>query len=218
MPQLFRPRSNAIAKLSLILILGVPSALFLIFEIYLWSSYETEVGVPISQPVPFSHKHHVSELGIDCRYCHSFVENSAFAGIPPSSICMTCHSQIWREAPMLKPVHDSFKSQEPIAWNRVYRMPKYVYFNHSIHVQKGIGCSSCHGEIDRMPLTEKARTFYMRDCLSCHRNPEKFLRPREEIFNPQYIAPKAQLTLGNELLEKYHIRKEHLMDCNTCHR
>ena len=119
---------------------------------------------------------------------------------------------------MLKPVRDSFKSQELIAWNQVNRIPNFVYFDHSIHVQKGIGCSSCHGEIDRMPLTQKARTFYMRDCLSCHQDPEEFLRPKDKIFNPQYHAPKEQAVLGRELFKKYNIHQEHLMDCSTCHR
>lgn len=218
MPQLFRRGSNAIAKLSLILILGVPATLFLVLELYKWSTYETEVGVAISQPVPFSHGHHVGELSIDCRYCHSYVENSPFAGMPSSKTCMTCHSQIWHEAPMLKTVRDSFKSQELIAWSQVNRIPTYVYFDHSIHVQKGVGCTSCHGEIDRMPLTQKSRTFYMRDCLACHEEPEKFLRPREQIFNPAYTAPVDQKIVGKKLLQKYHIHKEHLMDCTTCHR
>lgn len=218
MPQLFRRGSNAIARLSLIVICGALVALVAIFLIYKWSTYETEVGVAISQPVPFSHAHHVGELNIDCRYCHAYVENLPIAGLPSSKTCMTCHSQIWNEAPMLKPVRESFKSHELMAWNQVNRIPDYVYFDHSIHVKKGIGCSSCHGHIDRMALTEKARTFYMRDCLSCHREPEKFLRPSEQIFNPRYRAPKNQAVIGKELLQKYNIHKEHLMDCNTCHR
>ncbi|HXW53376.1 MAG TPA: cytochrome c3 family protein [Myxococcota bacterium] len=218
MPQLFKRRHNALAKLSLIALVLLPTVIFVVLSYYKWSPFETEVGVALSQPVPFSHKHHVFELGIDCRFCHSLVEDFSGAGMPPSKTCMTCHSQIWHGAPMLKPVRDSFKAHEPIGWNQVYRIPKYVYFDHSIHVQKGIGCSSCHGEIDRMPLTEKDRTFYMRDCLSCHREPEKFLRPRDKIFNAEYKIPGNQLIIGKELLHNYNIHKEHLMDCYTCHR
>jgi hypothetical protein len=131
---------------------------------------------------------------------------------------MTCHSQIWQNAPMLQPVRDSFKNGTPLEWNRVTRIPHYVYFDHSIHVQKGIGCTSCHGDISRMPLTWKVRTFYMRDCLSCHRDPEKYIRPEEDVFNTDWKAPINQLELGALFVEKYHIPKQRLTDCMTCHR
>lgn len=218
MPQLFRRRTNSMAKLVVILIPLTVVALFTIFDGLIRSSYETEVEVPIFQPVPFSHKHHVGELNIDCRFCHTLVENSQVAGIPSSNTCMICHSQIWDKAPMLKPVRDSFVNNIPIAWNQVNRIPKYVYFDHSIHINKGIGCTSCHGQIGDMPLTEKARSFYMRDCLSCHRNPEDSLRPKSEIFNPEYKTPHNQLVIGHQLLQKYNIDKEYITDCSRCHR
>ena len=121
---------------------------------------------------------------------------------------------------MLQPVRDSLAQNKPLHWKRVNRLPKYVYFNHSIHVNKGIGCTSCHEQIERMPLTWKTRTFYMRDCLSCHREPEKYIRPKNEVFNVHWVAPesKEQIELGTELVKNYHIPKQRLTDCYTCHR
>lgn len=218
MPQLFRKRTNTIAKIVVILIPSVLFGLFVMGELIMRSPYETEVGVVLEQPVPFSHKHHVRELNIDCRFCHSLVEKTPFAGIPKSSVCMNCHSQIWADAPMLAPVRESFYKNEPIAWNQVNRLAKYVYFNHSIHIKKGIGCSSCHGAVDQMPLTKKARTFYMKDCLSCHEAPENSIRPIADIYDIDYRVPPDQKRKGRELVKKYHVHKELLMDCNTCHR
>ena len=141
------------------------------------------MDIPFQQPVPFSHKHHVSDDGIDCRYCHTSVEKSSFAGLPPTETCMTCHSQIWTDSPMLAPVRASFATNTPLKWNRVHDLPGYVYFNHSIHVAKGIGCSTCHGRVDQMPLTRKTETLYMKWCLDCHRNPQKYIRPRDKIYD-----------------------------------
>jgi hypothetical protein len=218
MPQLFPRKSNALFYLFLcVAFVGLLGAGALAWA-YKWSSYPTEIGKPVLQPVAFSHQHHVGGLGLDCRYCHASVELSANAGMPPTKTCMTCHSQIWQNAPMLKPVRDSFKDGTSLKWNRVTRIPHYVYFDHSIHVQKGIGCTSCHGDISRMPLTWKVRTFYMRDCLSCHRNPEKYIRPEDDVFNPDWKAPSNQLELGALFVEKYHIPKQRLTDCMTCHR
>ena len=148
--------------------------------------------------MPFSHEHHVRGLGIDCRYCHTSVEKSSFAGIPPTETCMTCHSQIWTDSPMLEPVRTSLRTNTPIRWNRVHDLPDYVYFNHGIHVQKGVGCVSCHGRVDQMPLTWKAEPMTMEWCLSCHRNPEKHLRPREEVFNMDWVPPEDQVDAGPE--------------------
>jgi hypothetical protein len=131
---------------------------------------------------------------------------------------MTCHSQIWTEAKILEPIRKSQASRRPIEWNRVHRLPKHVYFDHSIHVNKGVGCTSCHGQVDQMPITSKQNNFYMRDCLRCHREPEKFLRPREEVFNMGWVEPKNQMALGKLLVEKYHIPTHRLTDCLTCHR
>jgi hypothetical protein len=221
MPQIFSPRSNTLFRLVLLLaVLGAAGTG--VFGItWKWSSYETEVNMPSHQPVPFSHQHHVAGLGLDCRYCHTSVEKTATAGMPPSKTCMTCHSQIWQQASMLQPVRDSFAKNIPLEWNRVYKLPKYVYFNHSIHVNKGIGCTSCHGAIDRMPLTWKVKPFYMKDCLACHREPERSIRPKAEVFSQSWqpsANPAEQLDRGKKLVEEYHIPMQRLTDCYTCHR
>jgi hypothetical protein len=176
----------------------------------------TNVNVAPDQPIPFSHKHHVSDDGIDCRYCHTSVETSAFAGIPPTETCMSCHSQLWTNAELLEPVRASFQTGKSISWTRVHDLPDYVYFNHSIHVNKGMGCSTCHGRIDLMPLTYKVNTLYMNWCLTCHRDPEKYVRPRDQVFNMAYEPPPDQTDLGRKLVAQYKIQK--LTDCVTCHR
>jgi hypothetical protein len=176
----------------------------------------TNVNVAPDQPIPFSHKHHVSDDGIDCRYCHTSVETSAFAGIPPTETCMSCHSQLWTNAELLEPVRASFQTGKSISWTRVHDLPDYVYFNHSIHVNKGMGCSTCHGRIDLMPLTYKVNTLYMNWCLTCHRDPEKYVRPRDQVFNMAYEPPPDQMDLGRKLVAQYKIQK--LTDCVTCHR
>jgi hypothetical protein len=218
MPSIFGPKHNSLFRLFLMGALGlVLFAGCLTFGIY-WSSYVTNSKVAEAQPIPFSHKHHVGELGLDCRYCHTSVEKAASAGMPSTHTCMTCHSQIWQNSPILKPVRESYQKQIPIQWTRVYRLPDYVYFNHSIHVNKGIGCSSCHGRVDQMPITWKHKAFYMRQCLQCHRNPEKQLRAKSEIFNMNWHAPSDQELLGQQFIEKYHTPKRALTDCTTCHR
>ncbi|MEO5969782.1 MAG: cytochrome c3 family protein [Bdellovibrionia bacterium] len=218
MSQIFKRQSNSILQASLLGIVGIAVALGIFWTAIKWSDWETEVNIPIGQPVQFSHQHHVGGLGIDCRYCHTSVTKSPYAGIPPTHTCMTCHSQIWQGSPLLEPVRQSFARYKPLEWNRVHRLPKFVYFNHSIHVNKVIGCTSCHGPIQTMPLTWQANSFYMRDCLTCHREPEKYIRPQSEVFNVYWTAPTNQQELGSELVRKYHIPKERLTDCYTCHR
>jgi hypothetical protein len=216
MAQIFHPSTNTISRLTifggLILLLAVVAGLTAINE----SPYITEVGVARSQPVPFSHKHHVGDDGIDCRYCHTSVEESSFAGIPPTKTCMNCHTQIWPDSPMLEPVRESFRTGKSIQWTRVHNLPGFVYFNHSIHVHKGIGCVTCHGRVDKMPLMWRENTLYMDWCLECHRAPERFVRPREFVFSMQYQAPADQLALGQKLVKQYRIQK--LTSCSTCHR
>jgi len=221
MAQIFGKSSNSFSRIAL-------AAAFFGFFI-IWglgyavyrSPYTTEQDIPLAQQVPFSHEHHVSGLGIDCRYCHVSVETSAFAGIPPTETCMTCHSRLWTEAPMLAPVRQSFATQQPLHWKRVNQLPGFVYFNHSIHVQKGVGCSTCHGRVDEMPITWKAHSLYMRWCLDCHDAPQKFLRPRDQIFNMAWEPPPDQLERGQQLLADYHVstnRLAQLRDCSMCHR
>lgn len=218
MAQIFHPSTNTIAKVTIfggVFILAGVTALIMAFA---RSSYTTGVGVFVEQPVPFSHEHHVSGLGIDCRYCHTSVEKSSFAGIPPTETCMTCHSQIWTNAAILEPVRASFQTGRPIEWVRVHNLPDFVYFNHSIHVAKGVGCETCHGRVDQMKLTYKANSLYMEWCLECHRHPENYIRPVEEIYTMGYQPQEDQVTMGRELVKAYNIQVKQLTNCWVCHR
>jgi hypothetical protein len=173
----------------------------------------------VEQPVPFSHKHHVGDDGIDCRYCHTGVEKSAFAGIPPMSTCMTCHSQIFTDAPVLAPLRDAYARGYGLAWQRVHHLPDFVYFDHSIHIAKGVGCSSCHGRVDQMPLTERVASLEMQWCVSCHRHPESYLRPPQEIFDMSWQPPADQERRGREMRASYQIHSSDVLTaCSTCHR
>jgi len=216
MPQLFQRYTNTLAPASIVAVFIALSAAVWGMHAIIFSPYATEVGQPVSQVVPFSHQHHVAGLGIDCRYCHTGVETSAFAGLPATETCMTCHSQIWRDAPMLEPVRQSWATGQPLHWNRVHNLPDYVYFDHSIHIQKGVGCISCHGRVDRMPLMAKSETLYMRWCLDCHKAPEDHLRPKNEVFVMKDIVPDEKR--GVALLRAEEIDKTHLQDCSVCHR
>jgi|SRR3954447_14576632 Cytochrome c7 and related cytochrome c len=232
MGQIFHRSTNAAARISIIATVVLVGALLWFFDAMQRSPYYMGQGVAPAQPVPFSHQHHVSGLGIDCRYCHTSVEVSGFAGIPPTKTCMNCHAQIWTNAALLEPVRESFRSGRSLVWTRVYDLPDYVYFDHSIHINKGVGCASCHGRIDTMPLTHPAQALTMEWCLSCHREPEKNLRPREQVFNMRYEQPSSrnpvefegktytdQLALGHDIKDKYHLRSVHdITSCNTCHR
>ena len=217
MAQIFHRRSNSIARASLLLLPTLVSAGAWVLDDVYWSPWTTRQRTPIEQPVPFSHKHHVYGLGIDCRYCHTTVEKSAFAGLPPTETCMTCHSQIWTNASLLAPVRESYYDQKRLCWNRVDDTPDFVFFNHSIHLAKGIGCASCHGQIDQMPLTWESHVLYMKWCLECHRAPEKFIRPRDEVFNLNW-SPTNQLALGKRLVAEYQVQTRQLTDCSMCHR
>jgi hypothetical protein len=219
MPQLFRPASNTIAKVSIvvvILLLGTTLGIAYIADRGTWMTF---VRVAPEQPIPFSHKHHVKDDGIDCRYCHTSVETSHYAGLPATEICMTCHSQIWSNASVTQPIRDSWASGKSIEWRRVHDLPDFVYFNHSIHVNKGIGCSTCHGHVDEMPLTYRVNNLYMDWCVNCHRQPAKYIRPRSEVFNIDYEYPSNQAELGRKLVAEYHVQDARtLTDCFTCHR
>ncbi len=218
MSQLFRKRANALARLALVG--GGAAALLLCATLFGFarSDFWTQVGAPLEQPVPFSHQHHVGGLGIDCRYCHTGVEQSSFAGLPPTETCMTCHSQVWKDAPVLQPVRESWRTGAPIQWTRVHDLPDYVYFDHSIHVAKGVGCATCHGQVNEMPLTWKTQPLYMRWCLDCHRAPEQFLRPPGAVVDMHYPPPADQLAFGKELVRQNQVHTAGLTDCYTCHR
>ncbi|KAB1073945.1 cytochrome c3 family protein [Methylobacterium planeticum] len=219
MAQLFSPGADAIYRLSLLTALACLAGVPVIAAAIMRSDYVTGVGIAPSQPAPFSHKHHSGELGIDCRYCHTAVETQATAGIPPTHTCMTCHSQIWAGSDMLKPVRDSYGRNEPLEWVRLNRLPQYVYYNHSVHVTKGIGCSTCHGDVTAMQMTYRANAFEMRFCLDCHRNPEKYVRAQDQVWNMNWTPPPDQATLGPKLVAQNHIRGgERLAECSVCHR
>jgi NAD-dependent SIR2 family protein deacetylase len=217
MAQLFQRRSNLFARIGVILLVVIPCAGGWILNDLYWSPWTTRQMTPVEQPVPFSHKHHVYGLGLDCRFCHTSVEKSAFAGIPSTSTCMTCHSQIWKDANLLAPVRETFARDERLHWSRVNYTPDFVFFNHSIHINKGIGCVTCHGQMDQMPLTWESHALYMKWCLDCHRAPEKFIRPREEVFNMNWQATN-QLELGKKLVAEYQVQTKQLTDCSMCHR
>ena len=216
MAQLFHRSANTLAKVSIFGGLILAGSILVVAYALDRGSYTTDVAVVKDQPVPFSHKHHVTDDGIDCRYCHTTVETSSYAGLPATEICMSCHSQIWSNATLLEPVRASYRTGESLAWTRVHDLPEFVYFNHSIHINKGIGCASCHGRVDQMPLMYKANTLYMNWCLDCHREPWKYVRPREQVFNMAYEPPANQEEFGRRLVKEYKIQS--LTDCWTCHR
>lgn len=218
MAQIFSPAADTWFRLSLVLLALLVVGLLLLSGGYIRSDYFTSEGFVEPQPVPFSHQHHVAGLGIDCRYCHNAVEVSSEAGFPPTHTCMTCHSQVWTGAPMLAPVRESLAFDRSLHWNRVADLPDFVYFRHDIHVQKGVGCVTCHGRIDKMPLTYQAKAFQMQWCLACHRDPAPNLRPREHVFDMAWQPPADRRALGERLMEEYGIDPAKLTHCYVCHR
>jgi len=236
MSQIFPRKANALSRMSLGgLVAFVALVGFLVF-VAMRSSWATKQNEFVEQPIQFSHMHHVGGEGIDCRYCHTSVENSSFAGIPPTKTCMNCHSQLWTNAPILEPVRESFRDGKNLNWIRVNNLPDFVFFNHSIHIHQGVGCVMCHGQVDKMPLMYQAKSLLMEFCLDCHRGTEKYLRPRDQVFNMGYQAPTwdhpvvaeiggqqksftNQLEMGQALKQEYHVASvEHLTNCSICHR
>lgn len=219
MAQIFHRSTNTISRVSLFSALFLAALALIVAAAVARSPYMTNENIAREQPVQFSHKHHVADDGIDCRYCHTSVETSAVAGIPPTKTCMNCHSLLFADSPYLEPVRESFRSDRSIEWVKVHRLADFVYFDHSIHVNKGIGCSTCHGQVNQMPLVWQASSLQMEWCLACHRQPEQFLRPRNQVFNMDWQAPANQLELGRKLARDYKIRSvELLTSCSTCHR
>lgn len=214
--QIFHHSTNTLAKVSIFgALFAIGGGLWLALEVNR-SPYVTQAGVARIQPVQFSHQHHVGGMGLDCRYCHTSVEKAAAAGIPPTQTCINCHSQVWNQSPELEPVRESFRSGKSLEWVRVHDLPEFAYFNHSAHVNKGMGCSTCHGRVDRMPLVWQEKSLQMEWCLECHRAPEKFVRPQGEVFNAAYEPPSNQLELGRELVKQYGLKPR--TSCSTCHR
>ncbi len=248
MAQVFPSYANTLAKLSLILGAGSPFAIFYLGSTITRSPLNTNVDVPLGQPVPFSHKHHAFELGIDCRYCHWNVEKGPMAGVPGAEVCMSCHSQIWTNSPLLEPVRQSYATGTPLVWQKVNKVPEFVYFDHSIHIARGINCNVCHGPVTKMQITWKGKYFAMAWCLECHREPERFLgpnttnpdlSPQEQAFDlykkaqageklstaefnilhdKTHSATQEELEKGRALLKKYGLNKQQLEDCSICHR
>jgi ferredoxin len=216
MAQIFHRSTNTLSRLSIFGAIFVLAGLAWLAAAINRSSYVTQVSVARDQPVPFSHEHHVRGLGLDCRNCHTSVEESAFAGLPPTKTCMTCHSQIWSDSPMLEPVRASLRTGTSIQWTRVHDLPGFAYFNHSIHLNRGVGCSTCHGQVDQMPLMWQTATLQMEWCLDCHRTPEKYVRPRSQVFNMDWRPPADQLVQGRKLVKEYGIQSQ--TDCSICHR
>jgi hypothetical protein len=219
MSQIFPRHTNIYSRLSILGVLVFLGFLGAVVASFNWSAYNTRQDVHIEQPIQFSHAHHVGGMGIDCRYCHTSVEESAFANIPPTKTCMNCHSQIWNTAPILEPVRASFRDDKPLQWTRVHDLPDFVYFNHSIHVAKGVGCATCHGRVDTMPLVYQKANLMMSWCLDCHRNPAKYVRPRDQVYNMAWEPPSDDPELGARLVREYKIGSvEQLTSCSTCHR
>ncbi len=216
MAQLFPRSANALARGSVVLLLfllaGGGAAVFSLAR----SGYVTRQGLVLEQPVPFSHDHHVGQIGIDCRYCHTAVETTAAAGIPPTATCMNCHNQLWTNAEMLEPVRASFRDGKPLEWNRVHDLPEFTYFNHSIHVAKGVACVTCHGQVDRMPLMYQFASLQMQWCLDCHKDPVPNIRPREEVTNVAWTPPSGFDQEQLRLASLYNVQSK--TSCSTCHR
>ena len=247
MANIFRPSSNIATKITLICGAIAPLGLIMTMSQFTRSSYVTKVNIPYEQPVPFSHEHHVTELGIDCRYCHSSVEKSGVASYPPTHTCMSCHSQVWTNSPLLEPVRESYVKNVPLKWTVLNKVPDFVYFNHSIHVNRGVSCNNCHGPIQAMQIVYKGQAFQMKWCLDCHRNPENYVGPKENVWNlytdiqrgggldkdgklipltpeqetlklgKQYKRTPEELVEGREWVKKYHIKTAQLTDCSICH-
>jgi hypothetical protein len=224
MPQIFAASADTWLRASVLVVGLVFFGVFgggMLVGSFVGSDYLMRAGWPVSQPVPFSHKHHVGDLGLDCRYCHMGVETSANAGFPSTSTCMTCHSQLWTGAEVLAPVRASLASGRPLVWNRVSQVPDYVYFNHAIHVDRGVPCVQCHGRIDRMPLTWRAKPFQMQFCINCHRDPAPNLRPKDQVTRMDWTGwdeVPAHRGFGAGVVRALRIDPGRITNCEVCHR
>jgi len=216
MSQIFHHSTNTLSKVSIFgAVFVLAGGLWVLLELAR-SSWVTQAQVAREQPIPFSHQHHVGGMGVDCRYCHTSVEKAAYAGIPPTKTCMNCHAQLWSDSPTLEPVRESWRTGKSIEWVRVHDLPDFVYFNHSAHVNKGVGCTTCHGRVDQMPLVHQEASLQMEWCLQCHRQPERYLRPRAEVFNVAWEPPADQIEKGRQLVRQYDVHPR--TSCSTCHR
>jgi hypothetical protein len=216
MSALFSPRANGLFTLVLVLLAGGAAGTLGALMVYARTPYGTGEQEPIAQPVQFDHRHHVQDDLIDCRYCHDTVDRAPSAGIPPTELCLNCHAQVWNKSPLLDLVRASWFANQPIQWTRVHRLPGFVYFNHAIHVNKGVGCVECHGRVDQLAAIEQTKPLSMGWCLDCHRDPYPHLRPKEEVTNMAWTPPGDPVALGKELARKYDVKPR--TNCYTCHR
>jgi hypothetical protein len=235
MAQVFHPAANTLARVSIIAAAAAPLVLILSGS-QITRTYGQQVNVPIEQPVPFSHEHHTNELGIACQYCHQQAEQGPWANIPATEVCMSCHSQIWTNSPLWSRYASRIARACRSSGTRSTAFRISCTFNHSIHVAKGIPCQHCHGNINQMQITYRSHPFFMAWCLECHRAPEKYIRPREQVYNFAYDwqkaaeryfeqtgrenekLPRSQNEFGKLLVQDYHINKKQLSDCWICHR
>ena len=217
--QVFHRSTNVLSRVTLFGGLIILAGSIYLLATVNRSPWVSRQGIAREQPIQFSHRHHAGELGIDCRYCHTTVEELAYAGMPPTQTCINCHSQIWSDSPYLEPLRASWREETPNSWTKVYDLPGYVYFDHSVHVTKGVGCTSCHGDVDNQNVLWQEPSLHMEWCLDCHRNPERVLRPAEEIFSMGWERPSDQAEQGAQLAATYDTPSERVLtSCSTCHR
>jgi len=198
-------------------VLGAVVPLLAVGGVWYFGSPEyTDVGYQPHQPIPYSHRLHAGELALDCRYCHASVEVSPVANIPPTKVCMNCHTVILKESPALEPLRESLRTGQPIHWLRVHKLPDYAYFNHGVHVRAGVGCASCHGRIDTMEVVHQVKPLSMSWCLGCHRQPEPYLRPLNQVTNMHWKPPPDQAEFARKAMSERHLKPP--VDCSGCHR
>ncbi len=216
MRPLFSPAADTLFRLCLFVaasgVVGIPIAMML----WVRTPYVTKEDVPVDQPIQFDHRHHVRDEGIDCLYCHYEATRSKYAGVPPTAVCMNCHSQVWQRAGRLEPVRASAFDGQPLHWRRVHQLPEFVYFDHSAHVTHGVGCVECHGRIDLMPEVHAVAPLTMQWCLDCHRDPAARLRPASEITDMEWSPSRPREEIGAEIRAALHI--EPPVECTGCHR
>jgi hypothetical protein len=216
MRPLFPPWTNTVSRLMAVAILAMPALAVAGLMLYVRTPFSTGALRPVEQLVQFDHRHHVRDEGIDCRYCHSTVETGPYAGVPATEVCMGCHAQIWNRSPQLQEVRARYFSDRPIPWKRVHDLPDFVYFNHSIHVNKGVGCATCHGRVDQMASVQQVSPLTMGWCLDCHRAPERHLRPLEQITSMTWKPARDPAREGARLALAYGVHTR--TSCTTCHR
>jgi hypothetical protein len=215
-PPLFPAWSNSLFRFAIGLAISGVAGIPILGMILVRTPYETGQGELIMQPIKFDHRHHVRDDGIDCLYCHSGAARSAYAGTPAVSVCMGCHSQVWTSSPELSRLREAYFKDEPIEWVRVNSLPRHVFFNHSIHIAKGVGCVTCHGRVDLMGKVYQAETLLMQWCLECHRHPERHLRPLDKVTDMEWAPDRAQVDVGLEIVAKLDVHPT--TDCTGCHR